>query len=186
LANLRKSLKKLSLEEILSKDMSDLNKDERCGDCKKPVVYQAGIPVCPAHTAYGMAVFQEEFIKESIRQGYDNAPEVVDELDELYEDADKIKKTSKKRDNLDKVAVYYNTMDYFIERRIYSLKDILSELSKIKEEAEKSYRAEFGTDPMYDLIMQDEPREQAKSNKIGRNEPCPCGSGKKYKKCCGA
>lgn len=23
------------------------------------------------------------------------------------------------------------------------------------------------------------------SNKIGRNEPCPCGSGQKYKKCCG-
>lgn len=22
------------------------------------------------------------------------------------------------------------------------------------------------------------------SNKIGRNDPCPCGSGKKYKKCC--
>lgn len=22
-------------------------------------------------------------------------------------------------------------------------------------------------------------------HKIGRNEPCPCGSGKKYKKCCG-
>ncbi len=21
-------------------------------------------------------------------------------------------------------------------------------------------------------------------SKIGRNEPCPCGSGKKYKKCC--
>ena len=25
-----------------------------------------------------------------------------------------------------------------------------------------------------------------KSNKVGRNELCPCGSGKKYKKCCGA
>ena len=24
-----------------------------------------------------------------------------------------------------------------------------------------------------------------KSDKIGRNDPCPCGSGKKYKKCCG-
>ena len=23
------------------------------------------------------------------------------------------------------------------------------------------------------------------SKKIGRNDPCPCGSGKKYKKCCG-
>jgi SEC-C motif-containing protein len=25
---------------------------------------------------------------------------------------------------------------------------------------------------------------QARSEKIGRNDPCPCGSGKKYKKCC--
>ena len=25
-----------------------------------------------------------------------------------------------------------------------------------------------------------------KEDKIGRNDPCPCGSGKKYKKCCGA
>lgn len=24
-----------------------------------------------------------------------------------------------------------------------------------------------------------------KTNKVGRNEPCPCGSGKKYKNCCG-
>ncbi len=27
--------------------------------------------------------------------------------------------------------------------------------------------------------------KQAVSEKIGRNSPCPCGSGKKYKKCCG-
>ncbi len=25
----------------------------------------------------------------------------------------------------------------------------------------------------------------AQSDKVGRNDPCPCGSGKKYKKCCG-
>ncbi|MFH1394904.1 MAG: preprotein translocase subunit SecA [Candidatus Omnitrophota bacterium] len=29
------------------------------------------------------------------------------------------------------------------------------------------------------------PGESAKGAKIGRNDPCPCGSGKKYKKCCG-
>ncbi len=28
-------------------------------------------------------------------------------------------------------------------------------------------------------------RKPQKSEKIGRNDPCPCGSGKKYKKCCG-
>ena len=25
-----------------------------------------------------------------------------------------------------------------------------------------------------------------KPHKVGRNDPCPCGSGKKYKNCCGA
>jgi SEC-C motif-containing protein len=28
--------------------------------------------------------------------------------------------------------------------------------------------------------------EQRKVDKVGRNDPCPCGSGKKFKKCCGA
>jgi preprotein translocase subunit SecA len=26
---------------------------------------------------------------------------------------------------------------------------------------------------------------QRKAQKVGRNDPCPCGSGKKFKKCCG-
>jgi HEAT repeat protein len=30
------------------------------------------------------------------------------------------------------------------------------------------------------------PAEPVRSRKVGRNDPCPCGSGKKYKKCCGA
>jgi len=29
------------------------------------------------------------------------------------------------------------------------------------------------------------PSEPARSEKISRNDPCPCGSGRKYKKCCG-
>ena len=29
-------------------------------------------------------------------------------------------------------------------------------------------------------------RTVVKGRKVGRNDPCPCGSGKKYKKCCGA
>jgi SEC-C motif-containing protein len=28
--------------------------------------------------------------------------------------------------------------------------------------------------------------EQIRSTKVNRNDPCPCASGKKYKKCCGA
>ncbi|MGE5308725.1 MAG: SEC-C metal-binding domain-containing protein [Deltaproteobacteria bacterium] len=29
------------------------------------------------------------------------------------------------------------------------------------------------------------PQAVRPQDKVGRNEPCPCGSGKKYKKCCG-
>jgi preprotein translocase subunit SecA len=33
----------------------------------------------------------------------------------------------------------------------------------------------------------DQPRQPvAREEKVGRNDPCPCGSGLKYKKCCGA
>ena len=50
--------------------------------------------------------------------------------------------------------------------------------------------------PQWDGIFSEEKREEIKKeykeskivrneNKIGRNDPCPCGSGKKYKKCCG-
>lgn len=33
---------------------------------------------------------------------------------------------------------------------------------------------------------QDKQPMTREEDKIGRNDPCPCGSGKKYKKCCGA
>ena len=50
--------------------------------------------------------------------------------------------------------------------------------------------------PMWDAIFTKEKRDQlykqektshtvVKPPKVGRNDPCPCGSGKKYKKCCG-
>ncbi len=41
--------------------------------------------------------------------------------------------------------------------------------------------ADFWRDPQSRHV--EEPR---RSKKVGRNEPCPCGSGRKYKKCCGA
>ncbi len=53
--------------------------------------------------------------------------------------------------------------------------------------------------PMEDAFSQNEPSAlrpgqgqpvqqtvKREGRKVGRNEPCPCGSGKKYKKCCGA
>jgi hypothetical protein len=30
------------------------------------------------------------------------------------------------------------------------------------------------------------PRKKREESRVGRNDPCPCSSGRKYKKCCGA
>lgn len=37
-----------------------------------------------------------------------------------------------------------------------------------------------------DDTLKKKPVVKSKDDKVGRNDPCPCGSGKKYKKCCGA
>ncbi len=50
--------------------------------------------------------------------------------------------------------------------------------------------------PQWEKIFSEEKRKELykeqkesgtirKEKKVGRNDPCPCGSGKKYKKCCG-
>ena len=40
--------------------------------------------------------------------------------------------------------------------------------------------------PMAEAVKRKEPAVVGTAgNKLGRNDPCPCGSGKKYKKCCG-
>ena len=40
----------------------------------------------------------------------------------------------------------------------------------------------------YQVKKNDEDNNVSNNNfkKVGRNEKCPCGSGKKYKKCCGS
>lgn len=39
--------------------------------------------------------------------------------------------------------------------------------------------------PLVDFLPDLSRKTVGNEKKIGRNDPCPCGSGKKYKKCCG-
>lgn len=111
-------------------------------------------------------------------------------------------------------AKKYNTTEEFIMGFTDGINDSLNnsfdlEAIKSTEELvldinlEKLYynmidaRAEYlYTLPQWEAIFSDEKRKEIKKqynesvtvrneNKIGRNDPCTCGSGKKYKKCCG-
>jgi len=47
------------------------------------------------------------------------------------------------------------------------------------------YVQEISDFELANYFVKKEPAPFIKQEKIGRNEPCPCGSSKKYKKCCG-
>ena len=62
----------------------------------------------------------------------------------------------------------------------------LSGKDEIQKAAGKFLEREQVAKPTYtNLDGDDTPRTVIKKAKVGRNDPCPCGSGKKYKNCCG-
>ena len=82
---------------------------------------------------------------------------------------DKLKEGSKVSLKVDFDKLYYNMLEAKA-KWLYNLEewdDILTDKQRAV------IRDKWRTD------------KQAVSTKIGRNSPCPCGSGKKYKKCCG-
>ncbi len=61
-------------------------------------------------------------------------------------------------------------------RRLYSIR------LKTNQEIKREKVASNITEGRSDGTVKKQPR---RVQKVGRNDPCPCGSGKKYKKCCG-
>ena len=74
----------------------------------------------------------------------------------------------------------------------YTLEELLNKYkrrylkNKIISSTTVLYRSDAFSNTL-GIIEEDENKPQIDlSQKIGRNDPCPCGSGKKFKKCCGA
>jgi len=65
----------------------------------------------------------------------------------------------------------------------------LKEVASIFEENDWKYTIELEPDKPEDItdleILLNPLKPKIAEKKVGRNDPCPCGSGKKYKKCCG-
>jgi SWIM/SEC-C metal-binding protein len=64
----------------------------------------------------------------------------------------------------------------------------VKELESVFEENGWKYKIELEPDKPEDItaleILLNPIKTKMVEKKVGRNEPCPCGSGKKYKKCC--
>ena len=81
--------------------------------------------------------------------------------------------------------------EMFMEMIFRIKMDVLEKLCLVKIQREEEVE-EIRQKQKQDYIMsrgEDVPETKTikhEGDKIGRNDPCPCGSGKKYKKCCGA
>lgn len=71
-----------------------------------------------------------------------------------------------------------NTVNRFFKVRVVKREDQLRVPVKTEKEQVKSL-----TDNRPGQVDKQQTVKRS-SNKVGRNDPCPCGSGKKYKKCC--
>ena len=96
---------------------------------------------------------------------------------------------------------YLEQLRQVIGLRSYGQRDPLVEYKKeafhLFESLLNRLKLDFTTILMNLVLVQSQPKKvdnnEKKENykktfdkKISRNEPCPCGSGKKYKRCCGA
>lgn len=132
----------------------------------------------------------DDFLNELQRMGIDMSFEQVKKLVPYYIELNNNTRMSanngytpaemeKMRDEFrftsDSLYISEISIDEAHEReRTKTMKKQMKELDKMRTLFDQLVRVNQGKNNL-----------PVKSKKIGRNDPCPCGSGKKYKKCCG-
>lgn len=81
-----------------------------------------------------------------------------------------------KEEQLKKIESIGDKKREIITDAVYKIRDYFIELQK------KNFFGLLGDNNLNKIDLTPKRNEKPK---IGRNDPCPCGSGKKYKKCCG-
>lgn len=121
-------------------------------------------------------------------------------------------KDPKKIENYDKCIEHFLLTDGIsanllkrVEEKYPNLMDVINEVyssTMTFDELLEKYKPQYLKDKIYSsttvlfeskifaktlgYIEEEEGKPKIDATNVGRNEPCPCGSGKKYKKCCGA
>jgi hypothetical protein len=170
------------LEGIVKEEPEPEKPAETCGRCGEPIEYPTGLPVCP-ETALAAALHQLRLLNEAREEGVEDLFDLLDDLEEREwehgdQDAPRTRAAkARRRDELEDLQVFRQTCYWLIEQgaeRVGPAKALL--LAKMMELADR-----YG-DP--EGLLQPAPPPRRHGPKVGRNDPCPCGSGRKYKRCC--
>lgn len=178
----RASISLKSLEEIIREHAQPEDSMERCEDCGGPVERLTGLPVCP-ETALQTALCQVKFLGEARDDGVEDIFELFDDLDEAlfehYEEEQLLKEQERIRweERGEDLRVYRETCRWLVDQGAETIAGARSLLL-----AKAAWLAARDGDP--EGLLSPAGRSEKAAPRIGRNEPCPCGSGKKYKRCC--
>lgn len=124
-------------------------------------------------------IFEAEDYKSI--QGYDRCIQYFLNNDKYS--ANLIKRVAEKHENfMDIVNEVYKT-HYTLDELLQKYKSRYLE-NKIFSSTTVLYKSNAFAKTL-GIIEESEERPQIEDSNIGRNDPCPCGSGKKFKKCCG-
>lgn len=197
-------LGQLKAQKPLKLLLEGLDRDENDDYYKNAVLYyfrKIGNEIIEELVDYFLDDSNTTYNRTLAIEAFDDVPEKSDKVRALLEDAFVIylKRDSELDDFLNAFAIFALidlSEDAHIEliRKVYKTKPVnvrydgdLEEIEmrlglRTKRDTPKSKNM-FGV-PFGGFKEDEISKTQISDEKIGRNEPCPCGSGKKYKKCC--
>ncbi len=91
------------------------------------------------------------------------------------------------REGFDLFDIMYSSVEQESMRLIFRIEIMSEEEARKRAASRKGFRVQ-NLQPQAPAVSANfsKPSTEHRTTKVGRNDPCPCGSGKKYKKCCGA
>lgn len=174
------------------REPADLDTDARpeeptpphCECCNAPMWKSAGVLVC-ARTAAAMPVLLAQLLAD-VREVAES-DDLFDALDIIEIDLELAHETTpqgsrQRREQEDEIA----QLGLLSEMATWMIREGIETMSGARARllAEAGLNASVYGDP--EGVLEPPRASETRAASVGRNDPCPCGSGRKYKKCCGA
>lgn len=170
------------LEEIVKGPPEPEEPPETCEECGAPLERPTGVPACP-ETALDLTMYQLRFLGEAREDGVEDLFALLDELDARewehleWDEPPTPRARERWRDERDELRLCRQTCEWLIEQGAEAVSPARALLlAKAAELADRHGDPEGYLAPA--------PQPAARGPRAGRNDPCPCGSGRKYKRCC--
>ena len=128
------------------------------------------------YQAYGQKDPLVEYKREGVNMFYEMIESIEDEIIEY------VLKIQVGNEGIRMKEVFDTSSQHFSHEQAKDMKHLSAQQAKDRQK--RMSQQEMHTNQPEGEAPREPYRREDK--KIGRNDPCPCGSGKKYKKCCGA